>query len=353
MTQRLPHTAPLSFDDYFEVPVLICTTATMALGYPLTEHFKDFLPFIGSGMKSLTTTTVVQTKKENAQMSTVVQRTYRPQIAPGLPGLVADMTPSAVITRLVETAAGIPFGVAVSQGASDKGCIIGGSAFIGISVRDITLIPGVPIDPLADTGPAADTYPMTGNAAILTRGHIWVTAKGGGDIGVKSGDPLYFDATTGLLTNSASGASANGAVTFTQQPSDGQTITLAGTAVTFKASGATGLQSNIGPTLGDTIANLVAVLEASADVNLETLTFQAYPPSPGGAGEGSGANQLVYAAEAVGTAGNAIAVSTNVPGATVTPMGGGTAAATAVPDGYWFTSAISGELAKVSLGLQR
>lgn len=287
-------------------------------------------------------------------MSVVVQRTYRPQIAPALPGLISDETPSAVQTRVVETAAGIGFGLAVSAGTlSDKGAILGGAAFIGISVRDITQVPGVPYDPLADVGPAADIYPQYANISVMTRGHIWVVAHGGGDAGVKAHDPLFFDATTGIFTNSASGAAASGAVTFTGQPVAGNTITINGTVWTFVASGATGTQVNIGPTLGDTIDNLATALEASADVNTEALTFQAYPQSPGGLAEGSGANQLVYAAEAVGTAGNALVVSTNVPGATVTAMSGGTAAATAISDGYWLSSALSGELAKVSLGLQR
>jgi hypothetical protein len=292
-------------------------------------------------------------------MTTIVQTTYRPQLAPGAEGLIVDETSSSVNTLQVETAAGIGFGRAVSQGTGDTGCILGGSAFLGITVRDVTL-DRLPIDPLAAVGTllAVDTYAQRQNAAVMSRGHIWVKAGGGGDTGVKAGDALFYDTTSGTFSNSASGSAASGSVTFTSQPVAGNTVTLNGTAWTFVASGASGNQVNIGLTLGDTVSRLATALEASADANTEALTYAAYPPSPGGSGQGSGAYMLQYAAEAVGTAGNAISVSTNVPGATVQggaggAMQGGTLSATAVTSGYWLTSAIAGQLAVVSLGIQR
>ena len=50
-------------------------------------------------------------------MSVVLQTRYAPGIAPGVEGMIADTTPSTVGTRICETAAGIPFGKAVSAGA--------------------------------------------------------------------------------------------------------------------------------------------------------------------------------------------------------------------------------------------
>ena len=69
----------------------------------------------------------------------VLQTRYSPGIAYGVEGMISDMTPSSVATRICETAAGIPFGKAVSWGTNAKGCVIGGSSFLGLSVRDITL----------------------------------------------------------------------------------------------------------------------------------------------------------------------------------------------------------------------
>jgi hypothetical protein len=287
-------------------------------------------------------------------MSTVVQRTYRPQIPPGLVGMIVDETRASVSTYQIETAAGVGFGVAVSQGVGDTGIVVGGATkFIGLTVRDVTQ-DRVPLDPLsalvAEQVPV-DTYPQTANVGVMHTGHMWVVAHAN----VAASDPLFYVAADGSLTNIITGTAAIGYVDFTTNPVDGQTITLQGSAITFKASGATGLQSNIGPTLGDTLSALAAMINASADVNLVLLTVRAYPPSPGGSGQGSGAYRLMVASKAVGVAGNAYTLATNVPGATVSGgvLAGGAAAAIAVTGGFWLTSAIAGDLAQVSLGIQR
>jgi hypothetical protein len=293
-------------------------------------------------------------------MTTVVQSTYRPQIAAGTPGLIADEAGADVLTRQVETSGGIGFGLAVGQGTADKGCVLGGSVFLGITVRDITL-DRLPIDPLADSGAAADTYAQRQNAGILTRGHIWVTAAAD----VAAGNALAYDATTGALTTGTSGQTAFGSIVFTTQPVDGNTVTLNGTVVTFKASGASGSQVNIGPTLGDTIVALAAFANANvaSDAGIGACKFLAYPPSPGGSGQGSGANTLWVAAAAVGTGGsgppktgNSITLATNVPGATrsgATLTGGNSDTTVAIAGGYWLDTAIAGQYARVSLGIQR
>jgi hypothetical protein len=282
-------------------------------------------------------------------MATAVQTTYRPQIAPAVVGLIASATGTETDTRIVETAAGVPFGVMVSQGVGDKGAILGGTKGVGISVRDVTL-DRITVDPLAavNIGPA-DTYMRYANMAVLSRGVIWVTAAAN----VAAGDAVFYEAAGGTLSNSASGTAASGSVVFATQPVAGQTITLNGTAWTFQASGASGNQVNIGPTLGDTIAVLATALNASTDTNTAALRYAAYPPSPGGSGQGSGANTLTYGVKAVGSAGNALVVTTTVPGSTVTPMSGGSAAATALTGAFWKSTAIAGQLAKVSLGIQR
>ena len=100
-------------------------------------------------------------------MSTVVQTRYAPIIEPAVEGMIAEMTGSEVGTRVCETVAGIPFGKAVSQGTRPKGVIIGGAAFVGLSVRDITLM-STPVDPLSETPNPLDVYGVYTNVAVMS-----------------------------------------------------------------------------------------------------------------------------------------------------------------------------------------
>jgi hypothetical protein len=260
----------------------------------------------------------------------------------------SDGMPHADGTRVVETPAGIGFGLAVSQGAKETGCVLGGATnFIGLTVRDITLVRS-PIDPLASGLAPLDVYPQYSNAGIRSRGHIWVMA--GAD--VNPGDPLFYSAGSGVF-GATGGVSGIGSLTFAGQPAVGDTITIQGSAVSFVASGATGLQSNIGATLGDTVANLAKVLNASADANLVLLAYAADPPTP--VGGGSGANKILVASKLPGVAGNAYTLATNSSVVTLSgaTLSGGVATGVAVPSGFWLSAAIAGQLAKVSLAIQR
>lgn len=275
-------------------------------------------------------------------MTTVVQSNYRPTIAPAVAGMIADEAGWEVGTKQCETVAGIGFGLAVSQGTADGGAVIGGSAFIGVSVRDVTL-DGAPIDPLSDTRGTTDVYPQRANMGVLSRGHIWVTAHAN----VAAGNALYYDTTNGTFTNSASGAAASGSLTFVGQPADEATIVVNAKTITFKDSGATGLQSNIGATIAETVDNLVAMLNASSDTAIDDCTYAAYPPGAG--------NMVLIGCDTVGEAGNSITISSGTAAvvASGATLAGGTAAATAVTGGYWLSSAVAHNLAKISLGVQR
>jgi hypothetical protein len=270
----------------------------------------------------------------------------------GLVGMASDGLNHADDTKVVETAAGIGFGLAVGQGTKEDGCIVGGpvAGFIGLTMRDITLVRS-PIDPLSNTLAPIDVYPQYANAAIRQRGHMWVLATST----VNPGDPLYYNTTTGAL-GGQTGQSAGGTVTFSVNPTNGQTLILNTTPITFSDTPTAG-QVKIGPTLGDTLVNLANIVNASADTNLTLLRVAADPASPGGAGQGSGANTLIVTAKTAGTAGNAYTLSTagTLPGITISggQLTGGAAAGALVPYGYWLSPAIAGQIARVSVAIQR
>lgn len=117
-----------------------------------------------------------------------VQTAYSENIPVGYAGMVVDMTQADVVSRVCETAAGLAFGVAVSQGTNDNGVLLGGSLtdLLGITVRDVTLDPS-----------AADVVPQYANLGVLVKGDIWVVAAAA----ITVGDPVHYDTTTGLLTN--------------------------------------------------------------------------------------------------------------------------------------------------------
>ena len=86
-------------------------------------------------------------------------------------------------------------------------------------------------------------------------------------------------------------AFATGSITWTANPAAAATLVFNGTTVTFVSSGATGLLVNIGAYLFATLANLLTLLQASADTQLvkfqysvasATLNLVATTPGTGG-----------------------------------------------------------------------
>lgn len=99
-------------------------------------------------------------------------------------------------TRNCETAAGIAFGVAVSQGSDDNGAVIGGASaavFVGVTLSDMS----VPNDG------GADGYNQYDSMGVMTRGRIWVTVGGN----VTDGADVTFASTTGVLSSETAGGS--------------------------------------------------------------------------------------------------------------------------------------------------
>jgi hypothetical protein len=124
-----------------------------------------------------------------------VQTTYPTNIQPALEGqLGTTFEDDDVETRICETAAGIPFGRAVSEGVNAKGAVLGGATrFIGITVRDVTLI--------AQVGQTVDLYQRYNNMGVVLSGDVWVRPVAA----VTHGTPATYDSTTGQLNPATAG----------------------------------------------------------------------------------------------------------------------------------------------------
>ena len=102
----------------------------------------------------------------------VLQSNFTDTIAKGYAGMVANGETSNRISRTIEDAAGVGFGVPVYRGTGDHGCTatVGTLAtFLGFTIADhgLATVAG---------GVAADVNPQYGSVAILTQGVMWVNA---------------------------------------------------------------------------------------------------------------------------------------------------------------------------------
>jgi hypothetical protein len=105
-----------------------------------------------------------------------VQSTYADNIDAGYVGAIVNLEPRVLISRTVEAAAGLAFGLAVIQGTEDKECLVatGSATIIGVTVRDQSVDPADP-----------DLFAQYSEARIMTKGVIWIANSGGvvaGDI---------------------------------------------------------------------------------------------------------------------------------------------------------------------------
>lgn len=108
-------------------------------------------------------------------------------------GLIYGQAPKDIISRDVETAAGIPFAVVVSRGTdADRQCLLGGTDnILGVTVRAL--------DREADDAAGAIEYAENETAAIMRDGHIWAVCP----TGCVPGDPVNFVEATGVLDSGA------------------------------------------------------------------------------------------------------------------------------------------------------
>lgn len=143
-----------------------------------------------------------------------LQTAYTETIAKGYPGMVANGETSNRISRTIEDAAGIGFGVAAFRGTGDHGCTatVGTAAtFLGFTIATSGL--GLV------AGGTADTYPQYESVGIMPRGAIYVTVVGavtdGADLTIGKGAGLAdgIGVTAADATHIASGWVADETVT--------------------------------------------------------------------------------------------------------------------------------------------
>ncbi|TPK59042.1 DUF2190 family protein [Mesorhizobium sp. B2-5-1] len=116
-----------------------------------------------------------------------IQTTYNAQHARWIEGMVLNMEPSVVVSRLCEDAEGIGFGKVAVQGTADNQVVDSEATakFCGIAVLDETQPTG--------------KYEQYATAAIMKKGVIVASAS----VAVAVGDPVYYVPATGVLTNVA------------------------------------------------------------------------------------------------------------------------------------------------------
>lgn len=126
------------------------------------------------------------------------QTTYTSAPAIGLPGQIANEEIKNIISKQVETAAGIGFGQPAARSATsadENSCrlMASGATFLGIAVLNRAV---------AANASEPDEYQQYSTAALMTQGTIFVTAGGT----VVPGDDVTWNTSTGEYST----ASADG-----------------------------------------------------------------------------------------------------------------------------------------------
>lgn len=121
-----------------------------------------------------------------------VQTTYLDSQPAAFVGMIASNEPNNLISRSVETSAGIGFGVPVIQGTADNQCdVVAASTddVIGITVRDQSV--------------TSDLFAENENALLMRSGVMWVTVTDAG--GVAAGDDVWVLVSNGTFSNADAG----------------------------------------------------------------------------------------------------------------------------------------------------
>lgn len=110
-------------------------------------------------------------------------------------GLIYAQAPHDIVSRKVETAAGIGFGVAVSRGTDKENqIVVGGTDFLGITIRSLDK------EGAANTG--AILWNQKESAGVVRNGYIWAVCPAG----CTAGAAVKYVNATGVLNAGAAGA---------------------------------------------------------------------------------------------------------------------------------------------------
>lgn len=123
-----------------------------------------------------------------------IHGSYDASLPLGYRGMIATANQRDAYSYKIESSAA-GFGLAMGQGSADRGAVLGGSDFVGITIADKSLID--------------ETYAVGATASLLRQGVIWVTAA----TEVSPGDAVTYasDGTLGAgLANTISGARFDG-----------------------------------------------------------------------------------------------------------------------------------------------
>ncbi len=129
----------------------------------------------------------------------IAQSNYGTASALGLPGAIANEELANIISKTVETAAGIDFGQPAARSATaanENNCrlMASGATFLGIAVLNRAVAAN-------ETDP--DNYGQYSQAALMTQGTIWVTAGGT----VAPGDDVTWNTSSGEYSTVAADGS--------------------------------------------------------------------------------------------------------------------------------------------------
>lgn len=116
-----------------------------------------------------------------------IQTTYTATHAQWVEGMIPNMEPNDIVTRLAEDVEGIGFGKVCVQGTADNQVVDSEATvkFVGIAVLDTTRMTG--------------KYEQYENVAVLKKGVIVVTASEA----VAPGDVVYYTPATGVLSKTS------------------------------------------------------------------------------------------------------------------------------------------------------
>lgn len=116
-----------------------------------------------------------------------IQTSYAATHAKWVEGMIPNMEPNVIVTRIAEDVEGIGFGKVAVQGTADNQVVDSEVTvkFVGIAVLDTTRPTG--------------KYEQFDNVAVLKKGVVVVQASEA----VAVGDPVYYTPATGVLSKTS------------------------------------------------------------------------------------------------------------------------------------------------------